>query len=287
MSTTDRLVKIAKKDIRDGIRSKLLLGLIALFVLIMGGFSALSARGSGADDLLALLGFASILVVIVLVPVTGLVVSFKSITRERESGSLNVLLSLPFTRTDVFFGKFIGRSTLLITAILAGFVPAGIILLLATSEPFVWEYTALVLVTILFGIIFVAFGVSLSAVLQTETQATIGGIGAFVLLYFWNNIFNFINSELSLLSGDALLLVQRFALFNVFLDSLLALFSLNDGDIPNASWVVLEQGFGQPEQAEVASQPFYLQHWFAFVILALWITIPLAVAHYQFNRTDL
>lgn len=287
MSTTDRLVKIAKKDIRDGIRSKLLLGLIALFVLIMGGFSALSARGSGADDLLALLGFASILVVIVLVPVTGLVVSFKSITRERESGSLNVLLSLPFTRTDVFFGKFIGRSTLLITAILAGFVPAGIILLLATSEPFVWEYTALVLVTILFGIIFVAFGVSLSAVLQTETQATIGGIGAFVLLYFWNNIFNFINSELSLLSGDALLLVQRFALFNVFLDSLLALFSLNDGDSPNASWVVLEQGFGQPEQAEVASQPFYLQHWFAFVILALWITIPLAVAHYQFNRTDL
>ncbi|MFC7231998.1 ABC transporter permease subunit [Saliphagus sp. GCM10025308] len=284
---------IVRKDFRDGIRSRLLWALMALFLLSMGGFTYVATRGfegqSGDSGiaLFGLLGLSVILAIVFLVPLTGLVVSIKSIVRERELGSIRILLSLPHTRQEVVIGKFIGRAGLLTAAILAGFVPAAIIMFAQTGELPFFEYVALVFVTICFGVVFVAIGLSVSAFTSTETRATIGGVGAFFLLYFWQGLFGYVNGRLELFSGDLLLFIQRFDLFVVFLDSLMALLSIQH-DIPNTSFVGLNQAFPQnPEAVASVSQPFYLQHWFAFVILALWIAVPLAIGYARFERIDL
>lgn len=293
------VLAVAKKDVRDGIRSKLLLGLIAVFVLVIGGGAALVAReGAEGGGLAGLFGLSFILAVLVLVPVTGLIVSVKSIVRERESGSLNILLSLPYTRSDVLFGKILGRSALLIAAIFSGFLPAAIVLAVSLDDFQLAQFLATVVVTVLFGLIFVAIGVSLSGFVDTETKATIGGIGAFFALYFWDNIFGFVNGRLDVLSADSdlLLFINRFALLTVFTDATRALRGADtiqlfgDLEIDAGSASVVAQGRAQETAAgtlEIPAQPFYLQHWFAFVIAALWIAVPIAIAFYQFNRIDL
>lgn len=286
---------VVRKDYRDGIRSKLLWALIAAFLVSIGGFALLATRSvqegaeSGGSQLLGLMGFAVIFAVIVLIPITGLVVSIKSIVRERELGSLKILLSLPHSRAEVVAGKFLGRAGLLTTAILAGFLPAGLVFLLRIDDFPVYEYVVFVLVTILFGVVFVAVGIGLSALVSTETRATVGGIGAFFVLLFWNQLFGYVNDQLDLLSGNGELFVERFYLFNVFFDSLMALLSIRDDEVPGASIVAYsEMAVPEPGAApEIASQPFYLQHWFAFVILALWIAIPLAIGYYWFENADL
>ncbi len=284
---------VARKDFRDGIRSRLLWGLIALFVVSIAGFSVLATRNvdgvqaEGELAILFVLGLSFVLAIVVLVPLTGLVVSIKSIVRERELGSLKILLSLPHSRGEVIVGKFLGRSALLTTAILAGFLPAGLVFAIRVPEFPVPEYLAFTLVTVLFGIVFVAVGLGISALVSTETRATVAGVGAFFLLYLWDNLFGYVNAQLDLLSGDALTFVLRFDLFTVFFDVLLTLFSLRYDDVPSASAAVSGQLAGGPEVAEIPAQPFYLQHWFALVILALWIAVPVAIGYLRFERADL
>ncbi|MFP9191323.1 ABC transporter permease subunit [Natronosalvus vescus] len=282
---------IVRKDFRDGIRSKLLWSLMALFLLSIGGFTYLATRGSpeGEGDivLLGLLGFSAIFAVIFLIPLTGLVVSIKSIVREREMGSIRILLSLPHTRGEVILGKFIGRSGLLTAAILTGFVPAALILFVQTGELPVFEYVALVLVTILFGVVFVAIGVTVSAFTSTETRATVAGVGVFFLFYMWDSIFGYVNGQLDLFTGDLYLFILRFDLFIIFMDVLFAILSLRH-DIPNTSFVDANQFFVEnPEAVDAVSQPFYLQHWFAVLILAAWIAVPLAIGYLRFENIDL
>jgi len=35
------------------------------------------------------------------------------------------------------------------------------------------------------------------------------------------------------------------------------------------------------------SQPYFLESWFGFVILAIWIVVPLVLGYSRFERTDL
>lgn len=282
---------ILVKDYQDGMRSKLLWGLIALFIVSIGGFSLLASNGNAgsaqADRVVAAMGFAYIIAILFLVPVTGLVVSIKSITRERELGSIRILLSLPHSRAEVILGKFLGRSALLTTAILAGFVPAGIVLGLRLDGISMVDWSMLTLVTVLFGIAFVGVGIGVSALVKTETRATVAGLATFVLLFAWQWILNYVNSELDLLAtdGNAYLFIQRFHLLNVFSDITAALQSLYTDGIPSASVVVPRRI--SAGSVTVDPQPFYLDHWFAFAILALWIIVPLAIGYWRFERTDL
>ncbi|MFC3959183.1 ABC transporter permease subunit [Halovivax cerinus] len=286
-------VAVAKKDVMDGIRSKLLWGLMVLFVLSVGGISWLFAGGetSGAPtdlEVTLLFAISALPAIFFLIPITGLVVSVKSIVRERELGSIKILLSLPHSRFEVLFGKFLGRSLLLTVAILVGFVPGAAILSTQFGTVPGQELAGLTVMTVLFGIVFVAVGIGLSALVTTETRATVGGVIVFILLYTWSGIVTSINGRLDLLSGDALLFVQRFHLFTVFQDTLLALLSIVHDEVPNASSAVLGQrALSNPEGIGTVSEPFYLQHWFAFVILALWIVVPLAIGYWRFERADL
>lgn len=284
---------IVKKDYQDGIRSKLLWGLIALFVLFVGGIAYLSTDGGLGEaqttaQVLAVLAGVWLSAIVLLVPLTGLVVSVKSITRERELGTIKVLLSLPHSRRDVVIGKFLGRSGLLTTAILAGFVPGGLLLAVRMSDFPAVEFLMFLLVTILFGLAFVAVGIGVSALTSTETRATVAGVAVFVLLYAWQGILGFVNGRLDLLGQEAMQFVNRFHLFNVFMDTLLALISLRH-DIGTSASVVV-QGSQQVQGGEfvtAGAQPFYFQHWFAFVILALWIVVPLAIGYVRFENVDL
>jgi len=284
---------VARKDFQDGIRSKTLWVLMALFLVSVGGIAWLFTNGAGtspASDLQVALLFAvsALPAILFLVPLTGLIVSIKSIVRERELGSIKIVLSLPHSRLEVLAGKLVGRSALLTAAILVGFIPGAVVLSTQFGAFPIYELIALTAMTILFGIAFVAVGLGVSALVSTETRATVLGVAAFVLFYAWGGIFNYINYRLELFSGDARLFILRFDLFTVFQDTLLALLSLRHSEIPNTSMVGFSQAvLRKPESVESITQPFYLQHWFAFIILAIWVAVPLAVGYWQFERTDL
>lgn len=275
-------VAIAKKDVQDSVRSRTLWALIAVFLLLIVLLANLVVPGDISDTatLLAAISGTFLFGILFFVPLMGLIISIKSVVRERESGTINLLLALPHSRRDLVLGKFVGRSIVLSIAIVATFLPATLYILVQADITPIFEMFAFLLSTILFGMMFVGIGVALSALVNSETQAAISGVVIFFLLYLWPVIFD----QLGISISD---FVARFWLFSMFIDMLLALFSLRHSDIPNASLVAWDNAQIDEFGAITIDVAVYMQHWFVFIILAIWIAVPLGIGYFRFDSIDL
>lgn len=273
---------IAKKDIKDSVRSRGLWAIIVVFLALIMLISWLLSPGDGGDGtLLASAGLSFFLGILLFVPLAGLFISLKSVVREKESGSINILLSLPHTRLDMLIGKFVGRSVVLGIAILAAFGPATVYLLVVAGAGSAYELFALVVSILLFGLLFVGVGVGLSALVNSETQAAIYGVVIFFLLYLWFPIL----LQLDVNPPD---FVVRFWLFAMFLDFFFLLLSFQNPEVPDASSVAYDDfEVNSFNEVTLGSQEFFLQHWFVFFILAAWILLPLGLGYYRFSRQDI
>lgn len=278
---------IAKKDFRDAIRSRALWALTILFILFAAGFIYLSwalqqflqqaaqqtmaATGPTVGLISGLSGSAGFLV-----PLIGLLMGYKSIVGERESGSLKLLLSLPHSRRDVVIGKLVGRTGVVAIAIVIGFVAGGIVAFFLYNSFAVGAFISYILLTVVLGLVFVAIAVGFSAAMRSASRALYGTVGLFVLFVF---VWGFIPLLLRfVLSGFALPDVMSRPDWAAFLSLLNPTTAY--GHASAALFPALQRSISE-------TVPFYLQDWFGFVILAAWIVVPLGLGYYRFNTTDL
>ncbi|MFB6304779.1 MAG: ABC transporter permease [Haloferacaceae archaeon] len=177
---------VARKDFQDAVRSRWLVGLAALFVVLVSVAVYLSYlfRGGGtvaSTDILRS-GFVQDGVATGFIPLVSLVVAYNAVVGERESGSLKLLLALPHSRSDVVFGKVIGRAAAVAVAILAGFlVPAVVLLGLGEVVFQAVAYVQYAVFSALLGVAFVSIAVGFSASTSSHRLAIAGAIGIFFL----------------------------------------------------------------------------------------------------------
>jgi len=279
---------VARKDFRDALRSKTLWVLSALFVLFAGGMAyvyTLLQEGSGGElsglDLVFFLQSP----VALLVPLTGLLLGYKSIAGEIDSGSVKILLSLPHSRSSVVVGKLLGRTAVLTVPILIGFGVAAVLVvaLYPTFSP--GYYVAFVGLTVLFGLAYVSIAVAVSATTKSTTRAAVGIFGAFALFNFlWDVIGYGINYVVtSLTEGQGyffpglqppnwFLFYQRLSPNGAFSGAMTAM-------LPRDSNLA-----GLFPQGDV---PIYLQDWFSLLILVAWVVVPLALGYQRFRAADI
>lgn len=181
---------VARKDFEDSIRSRWLLALTSLFVLLVSAAAyVLRPVGGGTVSANGVLQVVGGLFVGTLVPLIALVVAYNSVTGEHESGSLKLLLSLPHSRADVVFGKVAGRAASLSTAIVVGFVLPAAILALGPFTLDVATYVGYTLLVALLASVFVAIAVGWSAAAPSQRIALAGAIGLYFLFVpFWSAI---------------------------------------------------------------------------------------------------
>jgi ABC-2 type transport system permease protein len=279
---------VAKKDFGDGIRSRVLLGLVALFAVFVAGaayfFTEISppmeAAPGGNPDAAAVI--ISLLVpTYILLPVIGTMVGYKAISGERESGSLKFLLGLPHTRRDVVFGKLLGRSGLVAVAVVAGFAVGGVALYALTDAFPLGDYAALTGTAVLLGATFVSIAIAFSSAARSSTVATGGAITLVLLfLFLWQvllTLVRFAAEELSLIEASASQPPEWFLFFQN-LNPTIAFQSA-------AAALIDTEGGGPP--SVLSDPPFYLEEWFGFVILGFWLVVPIGLAFLRFRGTDL
>ncbi|PSP68812.1 ABC transporter [Halobacteriales archaeon QS_1_69_70] len=272
---------VAEKDFRDAIRSRLMIAVAVMFVAFTGGGVALGAASEfGGDNALGVITLLMLRGTSVFIPIIALGIAFKSIAGERESGSLKVLLSLPNSRLDVVIGKFLGRTAVVLAAVVVGFVSLLVAAAIAFSGDLdVMGLVAFMLAALLLGIVFVSIAVSLSAFTKSTFGAAVGAGSVFVLFQF---------------AWAGLVFLLRYAV-NGFdwpsgerPDWAEVLTSVNpmEGWRTSANWLVnklAESG----ETGQNGADAFYLEPWFGFVVLALWIVLPLVVGYLRFEYSDL
>lgn len=279
-------VAIARKDFADAARSKMLWALTALLLLLVAGVSSipylLHDQGPAPvfDDALLFL-FQPIAL---LVPIIGLIVGYQAITAERETGSIRFLLGLPFTRLDVVIGKVVGRAGVVAVPTTIAFLLGGVVIAALYDGFAAVDYLGLFIFSLLMGLVYVAIAVGVSASVGSRAKAVAGVLGIFVIFDFlWQFVptaiyWLFVERSLPLFTGEPLpgwfLLVERLspgqALTVIALD-LVDFFGAEDVDLTAAGRIAGEV-------------PFYLENWSAWVIVALWIIVPVGIGYYRFKR---
>lgn len=281
---------VAKKDFHDAVRSRELWALIGLFALFLGGVTVFdvtvtSDTPSIADGFPIVLFLSSMSVVIVLVPAAALVGSSKSIVRERSHGTVTFLLALSHSRFDVYVGTLLGRLAVLTTAVIVGYLPVLALLFVGVDGFDPLLYAGVLVVALLLGFVSVVIGHGVSAMTRSETLANVAGFGVFFLMYTWGALFEVINVRFELVEGRAAAFLSRFSLQLVTEDVITAVRSLGDGSVDGASIAAADRA--SRAAGTSVDVPFYLQHWFAVVVLGVWIALPLALGYWRFSRAEL
>lgn len=290
---------VAKKDFQDSARSRWLWGLTVLFVLFAGGAAYLY----GGTDLFVseggtrtTQGFIGLLAGAagLLVPVIALLAGHKAIVGERESGSLKLLLSLPHTRKDAVIGKFIGRTGVVTASILIGFLVATVLgaVLFGQFDPL--EFIAFTGITVLLAFAYISISMGLSAATASASRAAAIAFGFWLVFEFLWGIIGFgllwATNGFSLggLGENGLpewyFLFLRLSPSSAYSTSVQALFE-GQSIINTATFggtTVTNNPLG-----EGATVPLFLEDWFALIILAIWIVVPVTLGYLRFESTDL
>lgn len=275
---------VAVKDFQDSRRSRSLWFLTALFVLFASvmawAYAEIQSVGtatSGVESLGLLFFLAG--PATLFVSIAAVVVTYKSIAGERESGSVKLLLGLPHSRRDVLLGKVLGRWLTLALSIVVGFTVALGVVFALYAEVSVVDYLLFVGLTVLFALTYVSLIAGLSALTGSTGRAATLGVGAFLVLeLLWDVV-----------PLGALYLVNGFQFstdFSTAPDWVLFL-----GSITPSSAYVTALSYVLPQSATaaqgIASQAFFLQDWFGLVLLVAWLVVPLSVGYLRFRAADL
>ena len=295
---------VAKKDFQDAVRSWLFWGLSVFFFVMLVGITGslayfgedLAAQGATTDMLVT---YTSSITRIV-IPLIALVLGWKSIAGERETGSIKILLSLPHSRKDVLLGKLIGRSAVLSLSLTVGFVLAAAVVAVLLGGFDVVDYVGLLAMSIIYGVAYTSIAVALSSVTRSTTLAGAAMFSVFLLFYvIWNGLTNvyrlladrdilFFETETytATIRGQEVTL-ERFP------DWFYLVLNLDPGEAYGRVLTLVTDAESIQLQAELNEQmfggelPIFLEDWFSFLILLAWIVVPIAVALWRFNRVDL
>ncbi len=267
---------VAYKNVTDASRSRTVWLLAGLLSVLFVGY-AVGHGYLGEDSFVAFLdGLASI--VGTLVPALGVLLGYRSISDDREDGSLLLELSFPHSRRDLVVGTFLGRTVVLIVPTLVALAIAGVVGAVRYGTDGVLWYPWFLFATALYGTAFVGVSIGLSMATTSDRRITFGAVGGYLLLAsLWSGLVSF-----------GFTVIHRFGV---------------PGDVTTPDWGLLLQlagpresfsrlvraGFDLNRAAQYVGEgtPFYVDWWSALLLLAVWIVAPLVLGFRRFRTADL
>ena len=277
------VLAVAEKDFRDAVRSRLMIVVAVMFVAFTGG-GMLLATTTGESVSLGILGAIGVIRggTAIFIPIIALGIAYRAIAGEQASGSLKLLLSLPNSRLDVVLGKFLGRAAVVTVAIVIGFVSMLLAAALTVDQGIQPEVIVVFMLSaLLLAIVFISIAVSVSAFTNSTFAAAIGSFSFFILFQFaWQGLIFLIRYA-----------VNGFSFEDIPAEApnwveVVTILNPQTGWTQADRWLVNRVADSQEAQ-QTSADAFYLEPWFGFVVLALWIVLPLVVGYLRFESADL
>ena len=176
--TLSQILSMAGYELRVGFRNRWVvtaISILTIFAVVLA-LAGSAPTGSTAIDPLIVLTVSLVSLTVYVVPLLALLLAFDAFAGERERGTLALLLTYPVGRPAIVLGKFAGHSVILGCAIAIGFgIAAGLVLFdKGASAAGIAALVRLVATATLLGMVFLALGYVLSAVVrQTATAAAL------------------------------------------------------------------------------------------------------------------
>ena len=269
--------QILRKELKDSLKSKWLITFgVTFFFLALGvPYIILGAGGLLPQDYPGMVVGTLITLAVPLVPLVSLAMSSTSIAGERETGTLEYLLSQPATKFEVFIGKYLGLVISLTLAMFLGYGGAELIVY-STNPEFILSF----IFALIYSLLLAGAGVGLGFVISVSVKTRAAAIGTALFLWFVLVVIydsGFLGVITVALNADALL-VPLTLVNPVETTRILALMHMADSPLrgelgPQASYLLQQYG------SIVASRMLT-------VVLLAWVAIPTAIAYYIFSKQD-
>jgi Cu-processing system permease protein len=271
------ITTIAAKELRETVRSRWFWLWTVAFAALAAILVTVALPGSEIDGYSGFGRTSASLVTLVqlIIPLMGLTLGALSIAGPRESGALRFLLSHPVSRTEAFFGTYLGLGAALAAATAAGFGVAGLITVAggvpANTGAFLW----IALLSWLLALAMLGAGMLISTLTRTAGAALGGAVFVWLILVFVG--------DLGLMGTAAATRMPVNALFGAALLNPIEAFRLAALTTFAGSLDVLgPAGTYAMDTLGDALLPVLL------AVLTAWVIAPLAVAWFRFHKgTDL
>ncbi|MFA9425797.1 ABC transporter permease [Natronorubrum sp. A-ect3] len=290
---TTQITTVARKEFEDAGRSKLLWSLIGLLVgIVVIGYTAIwyTADDVTAAEVLGFLGFP----LQTIVPIAALIAGYMAVVGERRSGSIKLLLGLPPNRSDIVFGKLLGRMAVVGTAVVLAFLVALVLGAAFFGSVPLADWVAFGAITLLFGVAFAGLAVGVSAGVSTRGKSMALVVGLYMLFVaLWELVtagpYYLLYDEGPPVEAETWYLVlEQFNPMSAY--TTLASNAIDGEVFPFTFQYGLEDFEASqltPAERYAGDAPFYLQDWFGVVVLLFWLVVPVAIGYYRFRNTDL
>lgn len=264
---------IARRELRDAIRSRWFLLYTLAFVVLGLAVSFVSAAGTGGTGLS---GFGRttaglINLVLLVVPLMALTAGAASIASDRERGMLAYLLAQPVTRAEVVLGKYLGLALSLFASLSLGLGTCAVILawkgVRTSPSSIVWLAGLSMLLAL--GMLSLGFLIS---VLARKASVAVG-----TAIFVWLSLV-FV-SDLALMAGAVALRLRIERLFALSCANPLQVFKMWSLHAVDASLDVL----GPAGLYATEEYGRWLHAIFAGCMI-VWIVVPLAAAALVLSR---
>lgn len=232
-------------------------------------------------------------------PIGALLLSYQSLIGERTTGSIKFLLELPLTRTQILFGKAIGRFLGISGAIVAATLILAGIGLVEHGVFAVFPFLGTLVATLLLVGAMVAVGMFVSTVTRRTVTAATAVFAYFLVMLFWSQI---VTSMYTAITGtpvdpyDAPASGPLFFALRLTPDGaydVLTNWFLGVGNSTELFHIVYTKlapsvsvNAFVVEAAFDGAGPWYLHPVLSLAILFVWLVLPLVLARRVFTRGD-
>ncbi|MBY0398483.1 MAG: ABC transporter permease [Thermoleophilia bacterium] len=272
-SAPANVLTIARRELRDAVRSRWFLLYTLAFAALGLGVSYLSAVASGGSGLAGFGRTTAGLVnlVLLVIPLMALTAGAGTIAGDRERGMLAYLAAQPVSRTEILLGKYAGLAGALLACLCLGYGACAAVLAVKGEPVRVAGLAVLVGLSMGLALSMLSIGVLVSVVARKASVAVGTAVFTWLMLVFV--------SDLGLMAGALAMRLRVEQLLALSVLNPLQVFKMWSLHAVDANLDVLgPAGLYAQEEYGARLHPLFGG------CLAAWTALPLALAAFIFSR---
>ncbi len=192
---------LSKKEFMNNVRNKWIFALGLIFVgliLLTSAYGGMESRGEAGIKGFEFTMSVGTQMVLLLSSVVAIMLGYKSVVEDVESGNIGLLLTSKLNRRDIVAAKFLGLASVLAAAVIGGLAIGGIIIGVAASFEGGLDYFYFVILAFLFSMVYLSLSMMISSIVKKRSRALAGGIFLWV---FFNIIYELVLFGILIASG--------------------------------------------------------------------------------------
>lgn len=280
---------IYKRELKSYFNSMIGYIFIAFFVAFMGFYFMAYNLYNGYPYFSYTLS-ATITIMLIAVPI----LTMKSFAEDRKTKTDQLLLTAPVSVTQIVLGKYLAMVTVFLIPMLISCICPLIIK--ANGQAYLLTDYSTILAFFLMGCIFIAIGMFISALTESQIIAAVGTFGILFVLCLWSDLITFLPSSSGGTVAGILIFITALALIiwgmtkNWFMAAIveavgcavfLLLYTIDDSVFQNGLSAILSRidirnafnNFASNNIFDITGLIFYLSMSFIFVFLTVQVLL--------------